>query len=289
MTPFFSIITATYNASADLPGLLEGLAMQTCRDFEWVVQDGNSTDNTVALAESYRDRLPSLILKSEPDAGIYDAWNRALDRFSGQWVLFLGADDRLAGSDVLERVASLLQDAPREVLFAPGELDVVGPDRLVQYRYAGRVKNVREALRWHMPFGYPALFHRASLFSTERFDTDFRISADYEFVCRSWRSDEVGLWLGFTVTHMDVGGFSTQIGNTLLVRWDYARIASRYFTGVWTPTRVLVLAKGLVLHVISRCLGPQWAMTVLARVRTIRGLPPAWGIAAGPEDKRTRS
>lgn len=289
MPPFFSIITATYNAAADLPGLLESLASQTCRNFELVVQDGNSTDSTVALAESYRDRLPSLNLKSETDTGLYDAWNRALDLFSGQWVLFLGADDRLAGPDVLERVAAKLQDAPKEVLFAPGDMDVVGPDGIVQYRYVERVENVREALRWRMPFGHPALFHRASLFSQERFDTGLRISADHEFVCRTWLSDEVGLWLGLTVTRMAVGGFSSQIGNTLRVRWEIAWVASRYFTGVWTPTRLLGLAAGLVLCVTSRCFGPQRALMVLNKVRSIRGLSPAWGIGAGTEDEETRS
>ncbi|MDR3362753.1 MAG: glycosyltransferase [Desulfovibrio sp.] len=80
MVPFFTIITATRNAAATLPRLLDFLACQTCRDFELVIQDGASTDGTVGLAEAYRDLLPALSLDSAPDRGIYDAWNKALGR-----------------------------------------------------------------------------------------------------------------------------------------------------------------------------------------------------------------
>lgn len=56
--PFFSIVTATYNAEKTLPRLLNSLAAQTCRDFSWIMQDGASKDTTLAVAERYRSRLP---------------------------------------------------------------------------------------------------------------------------------------------------------------------------------------------------------------------------------------
>ena len=81
MPPFFSIITSTYNAEETLPPLLESLASQTCRDFNWIVQDGSSSDATMQLVEGYRDRLPEIFADSRKDCGIYDAWNKALDRW----------------------------------------------------------------------------------------------------------------------------------------------------------------------------------------------------------------
>jgi glycosyltransferase involved in cell wall biosynthesis len=56
--PFFTIITATYNAAATLPRLLDSLSEQTCRDFELIIQDGASTDDTVAVAESIGTSCP---------------------------------------------------------------------------------------------------------------------------------------------------------------------------------------------------------------------------------------
>ena len=93
MPPFFTIITSTYNAAATLPRLLDSLASQTCRDFNWIVQDGASSDATIQIVEQYRDRLPEVLADSGKDSGIYDAWNKAIDRWQdkmGEWVLFFG-------------------------------------------------------------------------------------------------------------------------------------------------------------------------------------------------------
>ena len=105
MPPFFTIITSTYNAAATLPHLLDSLASQTCRDFNWIVQDGASSDATIQIVEQYRDRLPEVLTDSGKDSGIYDAWNKAIDRWQdkmGEWILFLGADDKLADVNVLD-------------------------------------------------------------------------------------------------------------------------------------------------------------------------------------------
>ena len=74
-TPCFTIITSTWNAAATLPRLLDSLAAQTCRDFNWIVQDGASSDATLDIVERYRDRLPEILTAGGRDNGIYDAWN----------------------------------------------------------------------------------------------------------------------------------------------------------------------------------------------------------------------
>ena len=65
--PFFSVITSTYNAAATLPRLLDSLSAQTCRDFNWIVQDGASTDATMEIVEHYRPRLPAVLEKNKKD------------------------------------------------------------------------------------------------------------------------------------------------------------------------------------------------------------------------------
>lgn len=90
-----SIITATYNAAAHLPRLIESLAAQTDADFEWVVADGASTDGTLALFEQAKARLKNVVVDSRPDFGIYDALNRAVKLAQGEYYLVLGADDVL--------------------------------------------------------------------------------------------------------------------------------------------------------------------------------------------------
>lgn len=91
--PSLSIITATYNASRDLPGLLASLRAQTDRDFQYVVMDGGSKDATAALVAAACDLTPQW--HSEPDFGFFHALNKAVQRVSSEYYLVAGADDRL--------------------------------------------------------------------------------------------------------------------------------------------------------------------------------------------------
>jgi len=108
-TPSLSIVTATYNAAAHLPALIESLRGQTDKDFEWIIADGGSNDETQVILNAVRDL--NILLDSRPDFGIYDALNRAIKLTTADYYLVLGADDYLYP----EAVASF-----RKVLFDSG-------------------------------------------------------------------------------------------------------------------------------------------------------------------------
>lgn len=91
--PTLSVITATWNAAALLPRLVASLAAQHDQDFEWVVADGGSTDETVLIVQQAANRLKRVVLDSRPDFGIYDALNRAVRMSSGDYYVVIGADD----------------------------------------------------------------------------------------------------------------------------------------------------------------------------------------------------
>ena len=273
---FFTIITATYNAATTLPRLLESLAAQTCWDFELIIQDGTSTDDTVAVAESYRDRLPFLSLASEPDTGIYDAWNKALPRVRGEWVLFLGADDALTGRDTLEQCRASLIGLPDTALYAGGGVDLVGRDDAVVTHMPYSPTGAENLMRGSMPFPHPGLWHRRTLFTTTSFDTSLRIAADYDFVCRTWTSENGSTSIPTTITRMHRGGISDSPQHVLRVRWENAKVAARYFSGIWTPSRCMGLLKGCLLWSVCKIVGPQNAPEVLGTLRRWRGLPSAW-------------
>ncbi len=88
-----SVITATFNAMAHLPVLVESLRGQTDKDFEWVVADGASTDGTLEYLKSITDLNVKVI--SQEDFGIYDALNRGIKACTGEFYLVMGADDIL--------------------------------------------------------------------------------------------------------------------------------------------------------------------------------------------------
>jgi glycosyltransferase involved in cell wall biosynthesis len=89
--PYFSVITATFNAGALLSRTAASLAAQTSRDFEWLVIDGGSSDDTVERVRDAGSTVSHWI--SEPDSGIADAWNKGLRQVRGEYVLLLNAGD----------------------------------------------------------------------------------------------------------------------------------------------------------------------------------------------------
>lgn len=114
--PKISIITAAFNSEAHISELINHLRHQSSKDFEWVVADGGSTDNTLSLVREASDI--NIVLDTRPDHGIYDALNRALGLVNGEYYMVLGADDLLY-PDAVERMHQALRrpDIPDVVVF----------------------------------------------------------------------------------------------------------------------------------------------------------------------------
>ena len=223
-SPIFTIITSTYNAAATLPRLLDSLASQTCRDFNWIVQDGASSDATMHIVEQYRDRLPEILADSSRDNGIYDAWNKAIDRWQnkmGEWVLFLGADDRLVDACVLKRVQEKISRADANTLFAAGDIIIydISTEKIIK-KLESKPGCFTQRFRG-LPIPHTGLFTHRSLLSPFCFDAHFRIAGDYEFILRNWKTENQLLLLNTCITQMG----STGISNTnSTLREDFTAI-----------------------------------------------------------------
>lgn len=110
MVPFFSIIIPVFNAGTHLEALLLSILNQSFTDFEVLIMDAVSTDNTIEIAKSFHD--DRFFLFSESDKGVYDAMNKGIDVSRGQWLYFIGADDTLRDRGILAKVQSLITDIP---------------------------------------------------------------------------------------------------------------------------------------------------------------------------------
>ncbi len=104
--PRISVIIAVRNGAGTLQRALDSVFEQTYDDIELIVMDGASSDGTQAILERNAARIA--YWRSEPDGGIYQAWNKALDHVTGDWICFLGADDRFHASDIVASVAAAL-------------------------------------------------------------------------------------------------------------------------------------------------------------------------------------
>ena len=95
--PRLSIIIPTFNSAKTLSRCLDSVISQSFTDWEVLMMDGVSNDDTIKIASSYQDSR--IRIYSEPDKGIYDAMNKGIDKAQGEWLYFLGSDDWLYNSE----------------------------------------------------------------------------------------------------------------------------------------------------------------------------------------------
>jgi glycosyltransferase involved in cell wall biosynthesis len=179
--PKISIIIATKNAADGIESCIDSIIAQIYQSYEVLVQNALSTDGTLAVLQHYD---PGIVkVTTEADDGIYDAWNRALTRAAGKWIMFLGADDRLAHAEVLSNRIKMLARSPRKVDLVCGRIGFIGSDGTVQ-KQVGAGWNWEGMLRYQT-VSHIGLMHHRRLFETfGYFSTRYRIGGDYEFLLR---------------------------------------------------------------------------------------------------------
>ena len=99
-----SIITINLNNSVGLKRTIESVLTQTCRDYEWIVIDGGSTDGSVELLETYKKHFDHCI--SESDGGVYEAMNKGIGLAKGEYLSFINSGDVYADDAVLDYFTS---------------------------------------------------------------------------------------------------------------------------------------------------------------------------------------
>ena len=180
-----SIITATYNSGATLRDTMESVLRQTYCDFEYLIIDGASRDNTLDIVKSYEPKFGGkLRYVSEPDRGIYDAMNKGIAMAKGEVVGLLNSDDFYTSPDVLEQVAKVMADADIDAVY--GDVHYVHEghlDKCVRY-YTSRPFH-----RCWMRFGFmpahPSFYCRRSVYERYgTFDLSYRVAADFENLLR---------------------------------------------------------------------------------------------------------
>ncbi len=115
--PLITIIIPAFNAAAYIREALNSLLQQSFTAFEVLVVDGVSKDNTVAIVQELTEHDNRVRIISEKDAGIYDAMNKGIRLAAGEWLYFLGADDHLHNTKVLEAVAPVLQQTTAGLVY----------------------------------------------------------------------------------------------------------------------------------------------------------------------------
>ena len=212
----FSIITAVFNNERHIGGCIKSVSSQTYPDIEHIVIDGASTDETLSVIDKYRDKIAKVL--SEPDKGIYYALNKGIALSSGDVIGALHSDDFYANDRVIEHVAAVFTQKNTDSCY--GDLQYVSknnPAKVVRHWKASPYTPGKFKYGWMPP--HSTFFVRRSAYEKYgRFNTDFKIAADYELMLRLLAKNKIStLYLPEVMVKMRLGGISNKsIGNLLL-------------------------------------------------------------------------
>lgn len=178
-----SIVTATWNSGATLRDTLESILKQSYRDYEVVIVDGGSTDNTKQIVDEFIPLFDGrLIWHTGKDKGLYDAMNKGINMATGDVVGILNSDDFYADSEVLHDIAAHIKNV--DVVY--GNLDFVDANdtNKVVRQWRGSQHLPGAFLRgWHP--AHPTFYARKRCFEQfGGFDITFDVSADFELMLR---------------------------------------------------------------------------------------------------------
>ena len=198
----FTVVTITYNAETVLQRTLQSVLRQTYGGVEHLIIDGASKDGTLQMAEDYK-RLSDqselghkVIIKSEPDKGIYDAMNKGLTQASGDYIVFMNAGDCFPQDDTLEQVVHRcrLMESPSDELPAVlyGLTDIVdGEGKFLYHRRLQPPAHLSwRSFRQGMLVCHQAFYARTDIAKNLQYDTRYRFSADVDWCIRVMREAE---------------------------------------------------------------------------------------------------
>lgn len=196
----FSIITCTYNAADVLQRTLDSVVKQTWAQIEHIIVDGASKDNTMAMVNAYRqlneeeETEHSIIAKSEPDRGLYDAMNKGLKLATGDYVVFLNAGDVFPNDSTLENISNDVNERSDGMLPAVlyGNTDIVDNNgNLLRPRRLAPPDNLTwRSFRHGMLVCHQAFYVRTDIAKEEPYDLKYRFSADVDWCIRVMKHAE---------------------------------------------------------------------------------------------------
>lgn len=246
--PFFSIITASYNNGHNIQKTFDSISSQTFKDFEHIVIDGDSTDNTLILLKKYQEKY-SLRWISEKDDGIADALNKGLQMSNGKYVIVIHADDHFADPRVLSLAHKQLMDDVTDIYSSPV---------WVIHSQKGKIlyKPVKKIWWNHFKTIFPhqgSFVHKRVFEKVGGFDKRFAIGMDYDFFYRALKHDAKikfgykpiaimgGEGISNCSTHLRVRlneEHVIQKSNETSIVWRFAQIIFKY---LYRPYKLVIL------------------------------------------------
>jgi len=219
--PFFSIIVATFNSEKTVETCLDSICDQTFKNWEIVLIDGDSSDNTLKKIKKYQNKIA--FISSEKDRGIYDAMNKGVKNSNGKFIFFLNSDDQFFDNKVLEDVFNFISSKKKEVSILTANVMKIYPRFSILKNNKLSLKNLKKSI---MP-PHQSMFVNTKLFhEIGGFNSSLKSSGDFDFCCKLLFNGANTLYFDRITAKFHSGGMSS---NKNIAYFETFRIIKKYF------------------------------------------------------------
>lgn len=213
--PKISIIIATFNAAKTLRTALDSVCSLQMKDWECVIVDGVSRDDTVEIIREYVDADSRFRYVSEPDKGIYDAFNKGWKMARGEWIYYLGGDDKLTPYGIPDLLANECPD-----------IDLLGGSVFLLWPNGRQKKQLSRGYRGcHQAY----LTRRTTIQQVGGFDMSYKIIADFEMLTKLAASKKYAVAnYDISIAYFRVGGVSQKLESVFVSCKEHYSVSCKY-------------------------------------------------------------
>ena len=199
-----SIITITYNAKNTIFNSLNSVFSQSYKNIEHIIVDGDSKDNTVKICKEF-NHISKLI--SEPDKGVYDAFNKGIKLATGDVIGFLNADDTFYNENSIQDIVDAFSNNEIDIVY--GNLDYVNEEGKVIRNWISKPYEKELVKKAWMP-AHPSFYCKKEVYDRlGDYNDSFKIAGDFELCLRFLEVNKVSsYYLNNKLVKMLVGGIS---------------------------------------------------------------------------------
>lgn len=221
--PLFSIIIPTFNAAITINAAIESILDQTLKNFEILIIDGLSQDNTIDLVNGFEDERIRLYV--EKDNGVYDAMNKGIAKARGEWIYFLGSDDSFYSDEVLDGIYKTIINSKANVIY--GNVIIIGSTTWAKdgdvYDGPFSTEKILQKNICHQ-----AIFYKKSLLDQiGNYNLKYTVCADWDYNLRAWAITNFQ-FTNQIIAEFNVGGISST-KDDVDFRNDYLKNILSYF------------------------------------------------------------
>ena len=208
LQPKFSIITITFNAAPVIGPTLQSVLAQSYKNYEYILVDGASKDDTVAVAKASGINFAHIV--SEPDKGLYDAMNKGMRLATGDYLCFLNAGDAFHSADTLEKIVAAIahEEQLPDVLY--GETAEVNEKRefVRMRRLQAPARLTWKSFKQGMLVCHQAFYARRDI--APEYNLEYRLSADVDWCIKVMKRAKKMVNVELTVVDYLQNGLSLQ-------------------------------------------------------------------------------